>query len=89
MSKISIGRKDITSIEVDCTWGEGADVSAVLNCDFVNHRPIDYHDDRIFLDLTIEEAAEIGLRFTQAADKAREMREEDSYHRLIKGEEVN
>lgn len=85
MSKILIGRSNITSVDVDCTWGEGADISAVLNCN------IGYHDelDKIFLDLTIEEAEEIGLRFTQAADKAREMREEDSYHRLIKGEGTN
>ncbi len=83
MSKILISRSNVTSIDVDCTWGEGADVSAILNCD------INYHDDRVFLDLTIEEAAEIGLRFTQAADKAREMSEEDSYHRMISGEGVN
>lgn len=80
MSKISIGCRNDTSIDIACTWGEGADVSATIR---FNLNILDQYTQKeggfLPLDLTADEAIEIGMRFTQAGAKAKKITEQ--YHK--------
>lgn len=84
MSKVIVGRNDDTSIDIACTWGEGADVSVILQ--FNPEVLIQYIQEGkqafLPLDLTANEAMEIGLRFSQAGAKAK--RATEAYHRNMK-----
>lgn len=75
MSEILLGQHNGTSIGVSCTWGDGPDVAANIRFDPKILDQYTQGDNVGFLplDLTADEALEIGLRFSQAGAQAKRM----------------